>query len=136
VGPWTCGERISPALVGKSARGVERRKFKCPYHGWEFNPDGKLTKATNVKGMRDFRTRQFDLRPISIRSLGPIAFLNFGDHDAAKNAAFVENSRLLSDRLTSSGYQGDLQDVELVETRLYTLKCNWKVRARAMLNFD
>jgi hypothetical protein len=45
---------------------------------------------------------------------------------------------LLSDRLTSSGYQGDLQDVEHVETRSYTLKCNWKVRAWSeMLNtFD
>jgi choline monooxygenase len=129
VGPWTGGERISPSLVGKSTRGVEHRKFKCPYHGWEFNLDGKLIKTTNVRGMQNFTARQFDLRPIRIQTLGPIAFLNFGDHDETKNAAFVKNCQLLSDRLTSSGYQGDLQDVELVETRFYTLKCNWKVRA-------
>ena len=153
VGPWTHGERISPALAGKCTRGVERRRFKCPYHGWEYNTHGKLIKATNVRGMKDFKTGSFDLRPIRIRSLGPIAFLNFGeehdnddddddeDEDDAtkkKDEAFVENSRLLSDRLTSSGYQGDLQDVEHVETRSYTLKCNWKVRAWSeMLNtFD
>ena len=148
VGPWTRGERISPALVGECTRGVEHRRFKCPYHGWEYNTRGKLLKATNVRGMKDFKARSFDLRSIRIRSLGPIAFLNFGeehenddddddDDDATKkkDEAFDENSRLLGDRLTSSGYQGDLQDVEHVETRSYTLKCNWKVSTE-MLNIS
>lgn len=128
VGPWTEGERISPALVGKSASGVGRRRFQCPYHGWEFNLDGRLIKATQVRGMQDFKTREFDLRPIRLENLGPIAFLNFEDNDkTTKNDAFVENCKLLGGRLASSGYQGDLQDVELVETRSYTLGCNWKV---------
>lgn len=143
VGPWTTGGRISSSLVGKSVRGnvgvdggSRRGKFKCPYHGWEFNLSGKLIKATQLRGMKDFRTSQFDLRPIRVRNLGPIAFLNFGDvvddegsTKAKDDEAFVNNCRLLGERLASSGYEGDLQDVELVETRSYNVNCNWKVSA-------
>jgi choline monooxygenase len=126
VGPWTHGERISSSLVGKSTCGVQQRKFQCPYHGWEFNLDGKLVKATQLKGMQDFTAKQFDLKPIQVQHVGPIAFLNFGS-DARKTTSFINNRQLLYDRLTSSGYPGDLQDVELVETRSYSVKCNWKV---------
>jgi nitrite reductase/ring-hydroxylating ferredoxin subunit len=146
VGPWTMGERISSSLVGRSVRGnvgVEgprRGKFQCPYHGWEFNLSGKLIKATQLRGMKDFRTSQFDLRPIRVRNLGPVAFLNFGDisddEDLMKTKdeqGFVENCRLLGERLAMSGFEGDLQDVELVETRSYRINCNWKVSAREQL---
>jgi choline monooxygenase len=86
-----------------------------------------------LKGIQDFNAKQFDLKPIGVQTVGPIAFLNFNtttDTDKKLDittAEFLKNRQLPFDRLTSSGYQGDLQDVELVETKSYSVKCNWKI---------
>ena len=50
--------------------------FKCPYHGWTYGLDGRLTKALRLKGIKDFKARDFGLKPVAVAEFGPLVFIN------------------------------------------------------------
>jgi choline monooxygenase len=142
VGPWTTAgcSKLDTSLVGQSTHGnlfsSKLRGLQCPYHGWQFNLDGKLTKATNLKGIRDFSPKAYGLKAIPVEQLGPIVFLHFGSQEGATNGSrkqqeqhdiFISNRQLFSSRLEESGFHRDFGDLDLIESRQYTVQCNWKV---------
>jgi choline monooxygenase len=150
--------RLTSALVGQSSEGclirndIEKsstRKrthnngiFQCPYHGWQFNIDGNLLKAPNVKGIQNFRAKDFNLRSISMKQVGPIVFLNFSETSKQNvvdgctnnedniNSTFQLSKQSLLDRLDQNGfndYQNDFSNLNLIQTKECTVNCNWKV---------
>ena len=125
VGPWTTskGQELDPSLVGQSTHGClsKGQNFQCPYHGWEFNSDGRLAKATHLAGIQNFRAKDFSLKPIPLQQMGPLVFLNFGE-DPPSSAAFQHSRDRLFGRLERNGFVPDLSDVELVETREYRVE--------------
>lgn len=139
AGPWTTAQqstdsssclRLSADLVGQSSEGCLSAggSFQCPYHGWRFNLDGRLTKATQTKGIQNFRAKDYSLKSIPARQLGPIVFLNFGGSEGEEEqGSFDESQSRFSERLYQNGFVPDLSDLQLVESRRYTLQCNWKV---------
>ncbi len=50
-------------------------KFTCPYHGWTYLLDGRLERATRLKGIEDFSAKNFGLIPI--RQCPSIFFTSF-----------------------------------------------------------
>jgi len=149
VGPWTktttnqqqhCHPKLNSNLVGQSTEGyLEQGKqsfFQCPYHGWQFDASGRLLKATSVKGIQNFRPKDFGLRRIPVQQVGPIVFMNFGSSDREGEAVSKQNDNnwfdisrnLFLDRLDRNGFDRDLSsNLELVKTKTYTVNCNWKV---------
>ncbi|KAL7572854.1 hypothetical protein ACA910_014701 [Epithemia clementina (nom. ined.)] len=150
AGPWTKHARnqgdtascssldLNPSLVGQASEGQlsPGEHFQCPYHGWRFNTNGRLTRATQTKGIQSFQAKDFALKPIPVRRIGPIVFLNFGGFNSHTNdgargsdsvTRFDQSRDLLFDRLERNGFVADLSDLKFVESRAYTLKCNWKV---------
>jgi choline monooxygenase len=131
-------KRLGPDLVGKAVKGIlptasrntsktkERRgTFACPYHGWEFDIDGRLVKATHVTGIEDFKNKEYGLKPIAVKEVGPIVFMNFAahvDYDTMDN-----NWTLLSNRLEESGFEKHLATLDLIAKEEYTVRCNWKI---------
>ena len=51
-------------------------KFQCPYHGWTYGLDGRLNKALRLKGIKDFKARDFGLKPVAVAEFGPLVFIN------------------------------------------------------------
>lgn len=134
AGPWTTAQqstdsssclRLSADLVGQSSEGCLSAggSFQCPYHGWRFNLDGRLTKATQTKGIQNFRAKDYSLKSIPARQLGPIVFLNFGGSEGEEEqGSFDESQSRFSERLYQNGFVPDLSDLQLVESRRYTLQ--------------
>lgn len=123
VGPWTKSSkdnknnqsciRLDSILVGKSTTGclfdnndnstTKRRSnavFQCPYHGWEYNIDGRLVKAPYIKGIQNFITKEYSLKSIPIKMIGSIVFMNFAStskstsslsHEDDNNKKDIEN---------------------------------------------
>lgn len=169
VGPWTTPgsqpssssscKRLSSDLVGQSVQGnlvgvdkSPRRhaRFVCPYHGWEFNLDGNLVKATHMRGIQGFSPKNYGLTSIPVQLVGDIVFMNFGaasrkrqeqarggadplddtngnDDKVLHEDLFLTNRLLFASSLEKSGFHGDFSNLTFVATRQYKVQCNWKV---------
>lgn len=70
------------------------QEFVCPYHGWTYNLNGNLIKSTAMKGIRNFRPKNYGLKPIGLESIGKILFLNFNKNNSnySNNSKNSENS--------------------------------------------
>jgi hypothetical protein len=51
-------------------------RFTCPYHGWTYGLDGRLTRANRLRDIKDFKTRNFGLKPMAVAEWGPLVFVN------------------------------------------------------------
>jgi len=79
-----------------------------------------LTKAMRLKGIQDFKAKDFGLKPIQVGELGPLVFINLSG-DTVEGVENVFQAPHV--RLQEKGYL-DLSWVKRVE---YPMKCNWKV---------
>jgi choline monooxygenase len=102
---------------------LDKSRFVCPYHGWEYTLDGKLAKATHMKGCQNFKPKDNGLLPIKIDTLGPWLFVNTGQS---------ETNSLFGDQLDMKQFHTILhethyEDMVHVCHKRYHIKCNWKV---------
>ena len=51
-------------------------RFVCPYHGWTYSLEGRLTKALRLKGIKEFKAKDFGLKQIVAATFGPLVFIN------------------------------------------------------------
>lgn len=61
-----CGHR--GALVCNEARGNTGKRFRCPYHGWSFETDGRLHAVPLRQGYSDaydLEAREFGMMPVA-----------------------------------------------------------------------
>ncbi len=102
------------------------QRFTCPYHGWQYNIEGKLTKAVKMKGCQEFSVKDFGLVSVPLAIVGPWIYVKFPTpgtqttstiHDDLPDLIPIETM------LQKSNYT----DLIHLETRKYILNCNWKV---------
>jgi len=67
-------------------------EFVCPYHGWTYNLNGSLTKSTSMKGIKNFRPKNYGLKPINLERLGNILFLNFDQNNNSNSLGIDSGS--------------------------------------------
>lgn len=108
-------------------RGVEvatgqgnAKSFRCPYHAWVYNLDGKLAGAPHTKEVEGFDFANCSLLPVKLETWGGYIFVNF-DPDSAS----------LNDSLDADGVREFADALHPEETRTsdkytYEIACNWK----------
>ncbi|MDP2436840.1 MAG: aromatic ring-hydroxylating dioxygenase subunit alpha [archaeon] len=102
------------------------QQFVCCYHGWTFNLSGQLTKATRVKGIENFRNRDWGLQEIPVAQWGPFLFLWFGQGQPSHS--LHGDLQPVSEWLTKFGYPADVgEGMVYHSSRTYELACNWKI---------
>ncbi len=76
------------------------QELVCPYHGWTYTLEGKifklkkklknflgkLRKATQIKGIEDFKPANYGLKPIEVQTFGPWVFIKIGKFFNLKNS--------------------------------------------------
>lgn len=91
-------------------------RLVCPYHGWTYDLDGRLSKAPRMAGVREFDRDQLGLVPLDVATWGPLVFVRI----ARRGMSLEELMGSLDDRIDCSRLR--------FETRVtYELTCNWKV---------
>jgi Rieske Fe-S protein len=132
--------------------GTKQREaiFQCPYHGWQYNLDGRLIKAPNVKGIQNFQVQEFGLRKIPIQRIGPLLFMNFTSTTAGASRRKVNNYRddngdsvvrtpndttmfdmnrqLLENRMKMNGFEPDLSKLQFIAKKEYVVQVRKKIR--------
>lgn len=115
-------------------RGVEiangqgnAKLFKCPYHGWTYDTDGKLTGAAYMKETEGFDTANCRLPKVNLDVWRGNIFINF-----------AENPKPLKDALAD--FEADFGILRTEENRLahiaaIDLKCNWKFFHENLMDF-
>jgi choline monooxygenase len=91
----------------------------CPYHGWTYRLDGRLTKAPRLGASEVFDRERFSLAPLPVEVWGPLVFVYFGEDPPPLDAQL----RALTPRLQAMA----TEELTFVARREYELRCNWKV---------
>jgi choline monooxygenase len=101
-------------------------ELKCPYHGWTYSLDGRLKKATKLKGIKDFSPKENGLLPIDVRIWGSNVWINMSKHVNGAPVVDLDNQLRALHKQISDNF-GSMNKLKFVRRRTYDLKCNWKV---------
>ena len=93
------------------------RHFECPYHGWMYDVDGKLTAARAMP--EDFDKSAYGLKPVSLEILGGVIFICFSDTPPSLAAA----RRDLAEPMALF----DIEGLKVAATKTYAIEANWKL---------
>lgn len=104
------------SLICLESRG-STRKFSCPYHGWIYGLDGRLTAARSMP--EDFDKRTMSLNPVSIEILGGLIFVCFSDSPPSLSGA----KRDLAEPLAMF----DFENLKVAARKVYPIAANWKL---------
>jgi choline monooxygenase len=110
--------------------------FVCPYHQWTYNLDGRLIKATRLKGIEGFSAAKVHLPSYRVDTWGPLVFVNLTNSSATDISDPLQ--RPLADQVKESEKileeNGGWEEGEVpwrslghVKRRIYEIGCNWKV---------
>ncbi|KAK9806625.1 hypothetical protein WJX73_001477 [Symbiochloris irregularis] len=101
-------------------------QFRCPYHGWTYSLDGRLVKAIGLKGIQDFKARDYGLVPMRAATWGHFVFVQpCLPSSREKVESLEEHLGAAGPELRAAGMADE--DLVHVASRSYHLNCNWKV---------
>ena len=93
--------------------------FRCPYHGWSYELDGRLKSTPDFAGVCDFDKSKHGLAPVRVETWEQFVFVSLDENGPALSESLGD----LAPRIAKLG----LESLHFVERRSYELKCNWKV---------
>ena len=109
-----CRHRAGPVAEGCGSR----KLFRCGYHGWTYDLDGSLIRATEIDGVEGFRAKDFSLVPVCVAEWFNFVFVNLDE-----NASRLEN---IMGELHGQLKKFPFEEMRLFERRTYNMRCNWK----------
>lgn len=95
-------------------------RFRCRYHGWTYDLQGRLRGVPEFDGVADFRREDHGLNELAVAVWGPLVFVHPEPASAPPLEAFL-------DPLPGQVSAKELTGLRFVERRVYQLACNWKV---------
>ena len=112
-----CMHRAGPVALGQG----NRKSLQCKYHGWTYDLEGKLTRAPEFEGVKNWAKDDVCLAPIKVEEWGPWVFVNLDLNAKPMNESYGP----IQSEILSKGF--DLSKMSLIERRDYVIDCNWKV---------
>jgi choline monooxygenase len=112
-----CRHRAGPVAVGKG----NRKSLQCRYHGWTYGLDGRLLAAPEFEGVQEWRKEEVCLPQIRVEEWGPFIFVNL----EPEGPTLLDTLGGIPAEISRAGLQID--HMELIERRDYTVGSNWKV---------
>jgi Rieske 2Fe-2S family protein len=114
------------AQLCASAEGSVKRTFRCRYHAWAYDLDGKLVAAPNLVKMPDIDRVEYGLRPVQVREWLGYVWICLAPSPPSfaesVQAAVVERLGSL-DALSRYG----IEDLAVGRRIRYDVAANWKL---------
>jgi len=109
-----CRHRAGPPAEGCGSR----KLFRCGYHGWTYDLDGRLISAPEFEGVQEFDPSDFTLRAVKAEEWFNLVFINLDDSATPLRATLGD--------LPAQAGKFHFANMKLFERRTYDMKCNWK----------
>jgi choline monooxygenase len=93
--------------------------LRCPYHGWSYGLDGSLKGMPEFEGVKNFERQQSGLVPVKVETWEKFVFVNL----EAQGASLPDFLGRLVERVAPL----DVSRLHYFDTRIYNIRCNWKV---------
>lgn len=114
----SCRHRGAQVLAGE---GNCKGGIKCPYHGWIYAPDGRLTGAPGMEDCRDFDKAKWGLKQVRLQTWGGFLFATFDPET-------VPLAEWLGDAVEFAKPYG-IDRLKVTRREVYDIECNWKLYA-------
>jgi choline monooxygenase len=98
-------------------------RFRCRYHGWAYDLNGKLCGTPDFDGVENFDKSKQPLPEYRVRVWGPFIFVNLGDQESNCDSDFDDFMMPLQK------YRDQMKIDQLVfyERKEWHINCNWKI---------
>ncbi len=104
----------------------KRNKFTCSFHGWQWDPDGKLALVTDASTFRaEALKADLDLKPVRCETWAGFIFINMDDNAAPLLEFLGDIPRIMSSY--------DMEKMHVVKDVVVEFDCNWKVTWEAFI---
>ncbi|HLW55360.1 MAG TPA: aromatic ring-hydroxylating dioxygenase subunit alpha [Candidatus Angelobacter sp.] len=100
-------------------RGTFAGRIQCPYHAWTYKLDGSLASAPHMDKDEGFREADYPLNAVATAVWDGHIFINL----SARPVPFAEHLAGLDSKFAS----WQMEDLRMVERRVYPLRANWKL---------
>ncbi len=94
-------------------------RIQCQYHAWTYELDGKLVSAPHMEKVEGFREADYPLSAVATAVWDGHIFMNLSE----RPTPFADHVAGLPGKFRPWG----MEDLRLVERRVYPLKANWKL---------
>ena len=108
------GTRICINSNGKFSKSIQ-----CGYHGWTYDLDGNLVGAPHMDSVENFNKLDYGLHSVAIKLWEGFIFINL--------SIKPKNFEKYFDPLIGRFSQWDISELQLLETKKYIVKGNWKL---------
>ena len=95
------------------------RAIVCPYHGWTYDREGKLSGMRGMEKTLGFNPSDYNLNPIRLQAWAGFLFVCFSNH--------TEDLTNWLDNLPETFQSYKLEDMVCTRRTHRDLECNWKV---------
>ena len=117
-----CAHRGTKLLDDEPACGHVSKVFKCPYHAWAYDLEGRLVGTPNVAEDEGFDRSAYPLHPIAVAAYGGFLFVNM----AETPKPLYESLRTGVESITN--FERYRMDELRIGVRLvYEVEANWKI---------
>jgi Rieske 2Fe-2S family protein len=106
-------------LLCKETEGKFAGRVQCPYHAWTYRLDGTLANAPHMEKVEGFREADYPLNGVAAEVWDGHIFINLSPHPIG----FREHLAGLDRKFRPWG----MEELEMVERRVYQVKANWKL---------
>ncbi len=113
----TCRHRGT--LLCAADHGNLTGRIQCPYHAWTYRLDGTLANAPHMEKVEGFREEDYPLGRVHTAEWDGHIFINLSQ----KPIPFAKHL----DGLDEKFRPWRMEELKLVERRVYTLAANWKL---------
>jgi Rieske 2Fe-2S family protein len=102
--------------------GNARKAYKCPYHAWTFDLDGKLLGTPNVREDEHFDRSRYPLHGIAVEEYAGFVFVNLSEDPDGLRSYLDAGSETIT-----AFERFAMQDLRIGRRLRYEVAANWKI---------
>lgn len=117
-----CAHRGTKFLDDVEGTASVRKAFKCPYHAWTYDLDGRLIGTPNVKQSEVFDRSEHPLHSVAVEDYAGFVFVNLAHEPRPLMEALTDGAESIT------AFERFKMDELKVGVRLvYEVEANWKI---------